>query len=249
MRQETWDGTWTIVDNWLKADQAAQDRREANKAYNSAYASAKGKAAGELAANPDGTKPLKPLTEVQAKDLTYAQRSSQSNEVINNLQDKILTMTPQDYLLQKSAEGNDFFNQYVSDDLRQITQAERNFVTSVLRRESGASISASEFSTAEAQYFPRPGDDKGTLDQKAQARQTAIDSFKANVPDYDSRISDTADGLLNKAEDIATQTLKTYSTSHPEKKTEIDSRINTMEKTLGRSISATEFLQAFPEYK
>ncbi len=67
------------------------------------------------------------------------------------------------------------------DDVRQIKQAERNFLTAILRRESGATITPSEFSVAELQYFPRPGDDQKTLAQKKQARDTAIASFLQNA--------------------------------------------------------------------
>lgn len=50
--------------------------------------------------------------------------------------------------------------------LGQQEQAERNFVNSVLRRESGAAISPAEFANAEKQYFPRPGDTPEVLEQK-----------------------------------------------------------------------------------
>ncbi len=70
----------------------------------------------------------------------------------------------------------------MDDKIRQARQAERNFGTAILRRESGAAISPSEFATMEKQYFPRPGDDEQTLKQKAQNRQTAIDNFKASNP-------------------------------------------------------------------
>lgn len=62
--------------------------------------------------------------------------------------------------------------------LQQQNQAERNFVNAVLRRESGAVINPSEFANAEKQYFPRSGDSKETLAQKARNRQTVIESFK-----------------------------------------------------------------------
>ncbi len=58
-------------------------------------------------------------------------------------------------------------------------QAERNFVNAVLRRESGAAISPSEFDSAQKQYFPRPGDTPAVLAQKDQNRKQAIASFKA----------------------------------------------------------------------
>tara|TARA_R100001530_G_scaffold34938_1_gene27299 strand:+ start:2308 stop:2460 length:153 start_codon:yes stop_codon:yes gene_type:complete len=42
------------------------------------------------------------------------------------------------------------------DVVRQQKQTERDFVNAVLRRESGAAISGSEFRTARKQYLPQP---------------------------------------------------------------------------------------------
>lgn len=66
-----------------------------------------------------------------------------------------------------------------SDKLKQQNQAERNFVNAILRRQSGAAISKSEFESAEAQYFPRPGDSPQVLAQKKQNRLQDIASMKA----------------------------------------------------------------------
>lgn len=242
--------------DWLAADEAAKSKQKSTDAYNVAYATARGKAAGTPASTSSTIDPatgqpvvLKPLTEVQAKDFTYAQRGSNASDIINGLQDKIVSMDALTYTLQKSAEKNDIANQFVSNDIRQLRQAERDFATAILRRESGAAISTGEFNTVEAQYFPRPGDDAQTIAQKTALRDTAINSFKANVPDYDSRIQNTPGAILDHAEKVATASLTSFKTSHPEKVAEVDSRIQSMEKTLGRPISATDFLQAFPEYK
>lgn len=53
-------------------------------------------------------------------------------------------------------------------------QAQRDFVTAVLRKESGAVISESEFATEARKFFPQPGDSEETVRQKAAARQRAI---------------------------------------------------------------------------
>jgi hypothetical protein len=59
----------------------------------------------------------------------------------------------------------------VPDAMRQAKQAELNFVTAWLRKTSGAAISQGEYTNAENTFFPRPWDDPGTLQQKAQARR------------------------------------------------------------------------------
>lgn len=65
-----------------------------------------------------------------------------------------------------------------STERLKVEQAERNFVNSVLRRESGAAISASEFENAEQQYFPRPGDSEAVISQKRENRITVQKSFE-----------------------------------------------------------------------
>lgn len=138
---------------------------------------------GTTAGQAYGISPTKPLTEAQAKDVTFASRAGEANGYIDELQSSVASMNPLSFAAQVAAEPNSVGNAFVSDDIRRLRQAERNFETAVLRRESGAAISASEFATDEKKYFPRPGDDAKTLQQKAQARATAIKSMMpANAP-------------------------------------------------------------------
>lgn len=75
-----------------------------------------------------------------------------------------------------------------SSDYRRQKQAERNFVNALLRRESGAAISPSEFSNAEEQYFPRAGDDDAVKKQKAENRAIAIAGLQAEGAPAASRV-------------------------------------------------------------
>jgi len=65
-------------------------------------------------------------------------------------------------------------NNLVTAEYRQADQAKRDFINAILRRESGAVIGADEFANANLQYFPQPGDDQNTLNQKAANRRNAI---------------------------------------------------------------------------
>ena len=51
---------------------------------------------------------------------------------------------------------------------------EREFLAPLLRKDSGAAISQSEWKTTGEIYFPRPGDTQQTIDQKAQSRVVAM---------------------------------------------------------------------------
>ena len=63
-------------------------------------------------------------------------------------------------------------------DQQSFLAAKKNFITAVLRKESGASIAPSEFDTEEKKYFAQVGDDAATVRQKQHARETAIQSLK-----------------------------------------------------------------------
>ena len=68
-----------------------------------------------------------------------------------------------------------------SDEALSQDQAESNFINAVLRRESGAAISDTEFAKAEKQYFPRPGDGERTLAQKKANREQVLTSLKGEA--------------------------------------------------------------------
>lgn len=137
---------------------------------------------GTSAGDAYGVTPTKPLTESQAKDITYANRGEEANTTIDSLGSKVAGYNSAAWLAATGAEGNSLLSPLAPDWVKNLRQAERNFGTAILRRESGAAISQSEFDTMEKQYFPRPGDDAQTLMQKDQLRKTAIESFKQSNP-------------------------------------------------------------------
>lgn len=67
------------------------------------------------------------------------------------------------------------------DQQQSYDQAKRNFVSAVLRKESGAAISESEFANEDKKYFPQAGDSAATIEQKARARDLAIEGLKAQA--------------------------------------------------------------------
>jgi hypothetical protein len=68
-----------------------------------------------------------------------------------------------------------------SDQQQSYEQAQRNFVSAVLRKESGAAISNEEYANEAQKYFPQPGDSASTIEQKARARDLAIEGLKAQA--------------------------------------------------------------------
>lgn len=116
----------------------------------------------------------KPLTEFQGKAALFGSRAAAASDLI----DKIGT----------GEAGNAKTLQYWQDvplvgravnamspqGAQQLAQAQRDFVNSVLRLESGATISDAEFANASQQYFPQPGDTPQVIEQKRQNRELAI---------------------------------------------------------------------------
>ena len=65
-----------------------------------------------------------------------------------------------------------------SDARQRYEQAKLNFITAALRKESGATITPEEFTKADKQYFPQPGDSENTKKQKAANRRSVIEEFQ-----------------------------------------------------------------------
>lgn len=190
-------------------------------------------------------------TEGQWTTSIYAKRIVDSNPTIDTLQNIIVNMNPASYSWQKSLEDTTIGNTMVSDEMKQYRQAQRNFINAVLRRESGAVISPTEFTNAEKQYFPMPGDDATTLAQKKQNRDTVQNQFiKMSGTAFGAE--DTIPSIGEQAaqtEEQAQTSLQSFIKTNPDKGVEVQSRIKIMETQLGRPINSVEFLQAFPEYK
>jgi hypothetical protein len=107
---------------------------------------------------------------------TFARRLEQAENVFGALQDQGYNRAD----LKESLQNTRYFPSVLqSGDFKKQDQAERNFVNAVLRRESGAAISPSEFESAEKQYFPRAGDPPEVIAQKKANRLQALEGLKA----------------------------------------------------------------------
>lgn len=129
----------------------------------------------------------KPLTEGQAKANLFGTRMQESHAILNDLADQGVTRGS---LVKQGAEAVPLIggglgmlaNSMATPQQQQVEQAQRDFVNAVLRRESGAAISSSEFDSAKKQYFPQPGDSREVMAQKKRNRETAIQGMLAEVP-------------------------------------------------------------------
>jgi hypothetical protein len=137
------------------------------------------------------------LTESQGNATAFGMRMSEAHSVLKNLESKgetgtgviggtvggVAGLVP--LIGDKLTAGVDnIFNVLpgvlggYSPEQQQVLNGRINFITAVLRKESGASIQPSEFATAERLYFPKPGDSDVVIKQKQKARELAIQAMK-----------------------------------------------------------------------
>lgn len=130
--------------------------------------------------------PEKPLNEGQANATGYGMRAASAHEIINGIGDN---GNVQPGMIKRAGESlpiigdslGTLLNVTQSPQQQQIEQAQRDFVNAVLRRESGASISPSEFYNARKQYFPQPGDSPEIVAQKRRNRELSIDALSVGA--------------------------------------------------------------------
>lgn len=88
-------------------------------------------------------------------------------------------------------------NYAVGENYQKYNQAKADFINAQLRRESGAAIAPSEFASADAQYFPRPGDSPQVIEQKRANRKAAISAMgREGGPSYRPEATFREDGAL-----------------------------------------------------
>jgi len=122
---------------------------------------------------PIGISPItgQPFNDTQSKSALFATRMENAESTLS-LGKNFRDIAPAQFLK--------------SDERRQFEQASKNFVTAVLRKESGAAIAESEFEDAAKIYIPQFGDDDTTLEQKAEARRIAFQEMvNASVGGYE----------------------------------------------------------------
>lgn len=126
---------------------------------------------------------LSNLTEAQAKSRGFAERAEASFDVLDEIGAPTGSEAAGSVLgsaagflpgLFSDTAGSSIENAIRSEDAQRREQAELDFVTAVLRKESGAAISDNEFENEARKFFPLATDSPKTVEQKRQSRQRAI---------------------------------------------------------------------------
>lgn len=138
--------------------------------------------------------PDKPLTEAQGNAMGFGMRAKEAQRLLGALEAKgvynggrIAESLGSLPLIGSSMErGMNTAPTLLggpNDQQQQYAQARRNFITAVLRKESGAAISDAEYANEEKKYFPQPGEESnpGLLEQKRAARELAIQALQTQA--------------------------------------------------------------------
>jgi hypothetical protein len=142
----------------------------------------------------------KPLTEAQGNAVAFGARAIEANRIATDLEKQgvrntgairtavggIAGMTP--FVGEQLEQGvRSAFNVLpsvvggTSPEQQQVDQSRRNFISAVLRKESGAAIGVDEYKNEERKYFPQAGDTDKVIQQKQKARELAIEALKAQA--------------------------------------------------------------------
>jgi hypothetical protein len=146
------------------------------------------------------TKEEKPLTEVQAKAVTFASRMKNANDIVNELSG---------IGVDKSSAGKKFveavpfiggglgsiYNTTLPENIQKLDQAKRDWINANLRNESGAAIGKDEFYSADQQYFPQIGDKAEVIKQKAINRKLAEDGMRSQAGRGSMKIDSIVGGV------------------------------------------------------
>jgi hypothetical protein len=122
------------------------------------------------------------LTESQSNATAYGMRMKEANAILD-------TMAKQGTLRGANIEAVPLVGEGLGKVLpsvlggtsgaqQQVNQAKSNFITAVLRKESGAVISDSEFDREDKKYFPQVNDSPAVIKQKENARKLAIKAME-----------------------------------------------------------------------
>ena len=155
---------------------------------------------GDLPYNAASQTPKEP-NQAQYTTAGYASRVEQAEPILSKLESDVSKMGQMSFSAQSASPTAKF----QSGTFQSYDQAARNFINAVLRRESGAAISPSEFDSARRQYLPMPGDTPETLAQKQANRRLVFANLKsasgtAYQPPPDTGVSEISKSAKSKLE-------------------------------------------------
>lgn len=116
------------------------------------------------------------LTESQSKDVNYYNRASQVAPLLA-MEDEVLTNLGSNIAGNLGVAGNYF----KSTEYQRAEQLGREFLSTILRKDTGAAVTQTEFDIYGKMYLPQPGDDAATVQRKRDARARAVEGLRMGL--------------------------------------------------------------------
>lgn len=124
-----------------------------------------------------GAAAVRPFTEQQSKDVVYAARAEGALAALDPVADQLASLSPRLLEYVPLGQGRRF-----QDPMFQVANnAGLEFLAAILRKDTGAAITAQEIDIYGQTYLPQPGDSPQLLAQKQQARRRALSALQAGM--------------------------------------------------------------------
>lgn len=127
----------------------------------------------------------KPLKDHETKDAMWAERLERSNAIISNVAGTDGSGKPSPGMYDPARPGNRFWpdngvmGMVNSSSWQQYQQAAREGIAAILRKDTGAAVTQSEWDLYFPMLYPQPGDSPAVVAQKAEARKQTAAALKA----------------------------------------------------------------------
>ena len=119
----------------------------------------------------------RPLNEGQSKNVIYATRAEGALPVIEQIGGALTSRTDQ----AAGAVPFGLGRSYQDPQYQMAQQAGDEFLTAILRKDTGAAITTQEQAIYGGTYLPQPGDSPELLQQKAQSRARAVEALRRGM--------------------------------------------------------------------
>ena len=119
----------------------------------------------------------RPMTEGQSKDNVYATRAEGALRALEPVANA-LTSAGERAL---NVDPTGIVRNLQSDDFQVAQNAGNEFLQAILRKDTGAAITAQEQELYGQTYLPQPGDNAAVLEVKRQARARALEALRAGM--------------------------------------------------------------------
>ncbi len=117
------------------------------------------------------------FTEGQTKNISFAQRSSKALELFDPIADSLVSSF--EALAEMDPTG--MARYFQSDEFQKAQILGKDFLAPILRKDTGAAVTPSEWVFYKAIYIPEVGDNPAKLAEKKAARSRAVEAMKSGM--------------------------------------------------------------------